>query len=83
MKSEVGGKRLSNDDPWARELEVPAPGGVPYTVTCDTEGRLDLIRDSTDVLWLRKVLAWPDNQVIVRAAAERRLRKLQRARMLS
>jgi riboflavin biosynthesis pyrimidine reductase len=82
MKTEVGGKRLSNDDPWAPEV-LPPLKSEPVTVVCDTEGRLDLIRESSDVLWLRKVLAWPDNQVIVRAAAERRLRKLQRARILS
>lgn len=49
----------------------------------DAASRLETIRESSDVRWLLKVAAWPDNQAAVRAAAERRLRKLQRERVLS
>jgi hypothetical protein len=69
------------DDPWRRP--VPHYYAIPHTTVIDAESRLEEIKRSTDITWLRKVLAWPDNQVSVRAAAERRLRKLQRERILS
>lgn len=46
------------------------------TQTCDTESRIDAIKSSSDITWLRAVLAWPENQLTVRLAAERRLRRL-------
>ena len=50
-----------------------------WAMTCDASSRIDQIKRSTDVAWLRKV-AQPkfSDQVTVREAAERRLRILAR-----
>jgi hypothetical protein len=61
-------------NPWLVESREQPPG----CQTCDGHDRVEEIKASTDVAWLRRVLAWPDNQLTVRMAAERRLRRLQR-----
>jgi hypothetical protein len=53
----------------------PAPG-----VT--TESRLERIRESNDIGWLRRVVFWTDYPVSVRAAADLRLRRIQRAKAI-
>jgi hypothetical protein len=45
-------------------------------ITSDSESRLMQIKNSTDVEWLKRVIAYPNNQKSVQQAAERRLRKL-------
>jgi hypothetical protein len=56
----------------------------PWTIhQSGTDTRVELIGESRDIAWLLKVRAWPDNTVAVRAAAERRLRRLQRERVIS
>ncbi len=49
-------------------------------ITCGSDDRLHQIKMSTDLDWLKKVLAWKDNQITVRQAAERRIRQLQKLR---
>ncbi len=38
---------------------------------CAAEDRIDEIKSSTDIRWLRQVLAWRDNQIIVRRHNQR------------
>jgi len=61
-------------------IPVPSPWLVgklnSYPEICDSENRIQKIKSSTDIVWLSRVLAYRDNQVSVRRAAERRLRKL-------
>jgi hypothetical protein len=61
--------------PFAQALDYPV-FGRDYTVTCDGQDRIRLVRASTDPDWLRAVLRDRDVQSTVRLAAERRLRKL-------
>lgn len=49
-------------------------------ICCDADSRLARVKASTDVAWLRSVLAHRDTQRTVVLAAERRLRKLARER---
>lgn len=60
-------------NPWRTPSSWSSTGFSQYI---DAETRIGRIKTSSDVAWLRSVLAWPDNQVSVRVAAERRLRKL-------
>jgi hypothetical protein len=49
---------------------------------CQTSGshdRVEAIKASIDVKWLKAVAAWPDNGKTVQKAVERRLRVLDRA----
>lgn len=61
--------------PFARKSEYPA-FGRDYTVTCDGQDRIRMVKESTDPDWLRAVIRDRDVQSTVRLAAERRLRKL-------
>ena len=60
-------------NPW---LVKSAQDRHPGCMTCDCADRLEQIRRSTDMAWLHQVLAYTDNQLTVRKAAERRLRVL-------
>jgi hypothetical protein len=63
---------------------MPIRSENPWTIDqAGTEIRVELIAESRDITWLLRVRAWPDNNVAVRAAADRRLRKLQRERVVS
>lgn len=46
--------------------------------TCDAESRLMQIKASADMEWLKRVVAYRENQKSVQQAAERRLRKLMK-----
>jgi hypothetical protein len=66
---------MKTENPWlVADLQEVCPG----CQTCVVEDRVQMIKESTDIAWLRHVLAWRDNQITVRQAAERRLRKLQK-----
>lgn len=58
-------------DPWA----VMTPRGGTYFYT-DAAERLALVKEITDRAWLQDMLTNPSTQKAVRAAIERRLRKL-------
>lgn len=64
-------------NPWSQP--APKGWGISHVTTCEAQSRLAKIKESTDIAWLRQVLAWADNQLAVRLAAERRLRKLATA----
>ena len=68
---------MKQTNPWLVDDQDLMPGAA----TCEGHDRLEQIKNSTDVAWLRRVLAWPDNQLTVRKAAERRLRVLSRKRI--
>ena len=65
-------KQTSSRSPWGHTRLGD------YSETCDAQDRITQIQQSSDVSWLRAVLAWPENQLNVRLAAERRLRRLAR-----
>lgn len=62
--------KIKSSNPW----HVDVCGIV--CVTCGVQERMHEIKQSTDVDWLRSVVAFPDNGKTVQQAAERRLRKL-------
>jgi len=64
-----------DQNPW---LVVDLQNDEPGCQTIDSVSRIEQIKLSHDVAWLRQVLAWRDNQITVRQAAERRLRVLSR-----
>jgi len=70
QKSEVGSQK-PDANPWEVHWS-------PGAITCSSEDRIHQIKDSTDLNWLKRVLAWKDNQLTVRQAAERRIRQLQK-----
>lgn len=61
------------NSPWRRP---GAWGG--YTETIDAQTRLELV-PRMDEVKLRKIIAWPETQKTVRAAAERRLKQLTKS----
>jgi hypothetical protein len=68
-------KQDQTDNPWlVASMQHISPG----VQTCDVHDRCEKIRNSSDLSWLRRVLAYPDNQLTVREAAARRIRVLTR-----
>jgi hypothetical protein len=63
------------ENPWLVQSMQASHPGCAY-VTADD--RVCKIIASTDLAWLRRVLTWPDNQLTVRQAAARRIRRLTR-----
>ena len=60
------------------------PAEAPFVLEQrDSQSRLEMIRESRDVGWLRRVVGWTDYPVAVRVAADLRLRKLLRERVMS
>lgn len=62
------------DNPWICVSEAWGYMGI----TCSVEDRIFKIRQSTDVAWLERAVAWRDTQSTVKCAAETRLRVLAR-----
>jgi len=67
-------KEDQSENPWLVWDQKNYPG----CWTCDAADRVSRIKVSQDIAWLKRVLAWRDNQITVRLAAERRLRVLSR-----
>ena len=53
------------------------------TQTCDAASRLEMVKITSDPLWLNAVTLWPETQKTVRQAAERRLRWVNKALLLA
>jgi len=68
---------MSIENPW---LVAQAQSYHPGCQTVSATDRLHQIRNCSigDIPWLQQVVAWPDNQKTVQAAAESKLRALQR-----
>lgn len=64
-------------NPW---LVKSMQGTHPGCQTSSGDDRLRMVRESTDVAWLREVMAWEETQLTVRKAAAARARKLGRER---
>lgn len=50
----------------------------PGALVCDVQSRIALVKQSMDADWLEKVIKSKDTQKTVRAAAERRLRWVEK-----
>lgn len=67
-------------NPWETGEVFRIGGRVIRSAWCDATSRIDAARNM-DAAKLRQCLAWPDTQKTVRRFIERRLRKLDAARV--
>ena len=61
-------------NPWL--VNIPGHPGCQY---CCANDRMDLVRRTSDLKLLEQIIAWPETQRTVHAAAESKLRRLKKA----
>lgn len=62
--------------PFAKDVTGMHWPGRDHVVTCGTEDRLQMVRESVDLEWLQAVVQHEETQLTVAAAAARRISKL-------
>lgn len=69
-------------NPWLLNGDVLNQKTHPGIQTCDGADRIHKIGEcqaiKADMEWLRRVIAWPENQKTVQQAAERKMRRLEK-----
>jgi hypothetical protein len=71
---------MKKRNPWLVEDEQEE---FPGSMTCTVDDRVQMIKESEDIDWLRRVLTWPETQLTVQVAAMRRVNALIKAKTIA